>query len=102
MSAAHVNQYSNIPVFILALPAKELGLCDRGLVKEGLAADLLVIDLEHFDPKENLADPRHAPQGLDYVLVGGEIAVDHGVHTHVNQGQILQAAQWQKMEGNEV
>ena len=82
--------------------AKELGLCDRGLVKEGLAADLLVIDLEHFDPKENLADPRHAPQGLDYVLVGGEIAVDHGVHTHVNQGQILQAAQWQKMEGNEV
>lgn len=28
--------------------AKELGLCDRGLVKEGLAADLLVIDLEQF------------------------------------------------------
>ena len=58
-----------------------------------------MIDLEHFDPKENLADPRHNPQGLDYVLVGGEIVVDHGVHTHVNRGQILKAAQWQETEG---
>ncbi len=31
MSAAHVNQYSNIPVFILALPAKELGLCNHAV-----------------------------------------------------------------------
>ena len=73
--------------------AKELGLCDRGLVKEGLAADLLVIDLEHFDPKENLADPRHNPQGLDYVLVGGEIAVAHDVWRNSKSGRIVRKQQ---------
>ncbi len=46
-------------------------------------------DWEHFAAKENLADPRHGPQGLDYVLVAGQIAVDHGTHTHVRTGTVL-------------
>ena len=52
-------------------------------------ADLLVLDWEHFSARENLADPRHGPQGLDYVLVAGQPAVDHGVHTHVRSGTVL-------------
>lgn len=69
--------------------ARTLGLTDRGFVSQGLAADLLVLDWEHFSARENLADPRHGPQGLDYVLVTGQIAVDHGVHTHVRSGTVL-------------
>lgn len=69
--------------------ARTLGLTDRGFVSQGLAADLLVLDWEHFSARENLADPRHGPQGLDYVLVAGQIAVDHGVHTHVRSGTVL-------------
>lgn len=53
--------------------ARTLGLTDRGFVSQGLAADLLVLDWEHFSARENLADPRHGPQGLDYVLVAGQI-----------------------------
>ena len=69
--------------------AQALGLTDRGFVAPGLAADLLVLDWDHFSARENLADPRHGPQGLDYVLVAGQIAVDHGTHTHVRTGTVL-------------
>lgn len=69
--------------------AQALGLTDRGFVAPGLAADLLVLDWDHFFARENLADPRHGPQGLDYVLVAGQIAVDHGTHTHVRTGTVL-------------
>ena len=69
--------------------ARTLGLTDRGFVSSGMSADLLVLDWEHFSARENLADPRHGPQGLDYVLVAGQTAVDHGVHTHVRSGTVL-------------
>lgn len=68
--------------------AKILGLHDRGVLAEGNHADILVIDWEHFSAGSCLADPRHGAKGLDYVFVGGEIAVDHGVHTHVRSGVI--------------
>lgn len=68
---------------------RTLGLTDRGFVSSGMSADLLVLDWEHFSARENLADPRHGPQGLDYVLVAGQTAVDHGVHTHVRSGTVL-------------
>ena len=69
--------------------ARALGLTDRGFVAPGQAADLLVLDWDRFSPLENLADPRHGPQGLDFVLVAGAVAVDHGVHTHVRTGTVL-------------
>ncbi|MDR2157446.1 MAG: amidohydrolase family protein [Clostridiales Family XIII bacterium] len=69
--------------------ATALGLTDRGFVKEGMIADLLVIARDAFSARENLADPRHGPQGLDYVIVGGKVAVDHGIRTHVRNGVIL-------------
>lgn len=69
--------------------ASILGLSDRGVVKEGCAADLLIIDWDHFSADSCLADPRRGAKGLDYVLVGGEIAVDHGRHTHIRSGKIL-------------
>lgn len=70
-------------------PAAALGLSHRGVLAPGRAADLLVLDWDHFSAEENLADPRHGPRGLDYVVVGGKIAVDHGVHTHVRSGTVL-------------
>ena len=69
--------------------ARALGLTDRGFVAPGQAADLLVLDWDNFSARENLADPRHGPQGLDFVLVAGAVAVDHGVHTHARTGTVL-------------
>lgn len=69
--------------------AAALGVQDRGLLREGLAADILVIDRENLRSNENFVDPRQKPDGIDYVIVEGKIAVDHGCHTHVRAGRII-------------
>ena len=65
-----------------------LELPDRGFVREGLAADLLVIDRDNLRSNANFADPRQKPDGIAYVIVGGKIAVDHKTHNHLRNGQI--------------
>lgn len=69
--------------------AEVLNMRDRGYLKVGQKADVLVLDLENLSPNEDFLDPRQQPSGLDYVIVNGEIAVDHGVHTHVRSGVVL-------------
>ncbi len=66
-----------------------IGLTDRGFLREGMHADVLVIDPESFDPDECLWDPRHGAKGMDYVIVNGTIAVQSGTHTHVRSGNII-------------
>jgi len=66
-----------------------IGLRDRGLLREGYCADVLVIDPAHFDPNERLWDPRCGAAGLDYCIVNGTVAVRGGVHTHARTGRIL-------------
>lgn len=69
--------------------AKAMGLSDRGFLKEGMWADIVVLDPANLKSNLNLAEPRTAPDGIDYVLVNGEIAVDHKKHIHVRSGQII-------------
>ena len=58
------------------LPAQVLGLTDRGLVKEGFRADLILIDRENLKTNENLIEPQVYPEGIPYVLVNGQFVVD--------------------------
>lgn len=69
--------------------ARCLGLNDRGLIREGYRADVLVIDFARFCSNEDLSDPRRGASGLEWVIVNGEVAVRDGVHTHVRSGEIL-------------
>ena len=69
--------------------ADNMRLRDRGYIRENMAADILVIDCENLRSNENLIDPRQRPDGFDYVIVNGRIAVDHGTHTHVRSGELL-------------
>ena len=66
-----------------------IGLSDRGRIREGYKADVLIIDRENFSACERLYDPRCGVNGLNYVIVGGRIAVKNGEHTHVRSGCIL-------------
>ena len=66
-------------------PAARLGLRDRGLVRDGLAADLVVFDPERVRSNE----PRTFPDGIDWVVVGGEVVVEDGRHTGVRSGRVL-------------
>jgi len=81
-------------------PARILGLHDRGLVREGLAADLIVFDLARMAVKEDEVwrdGPNGVPRrvqgadGVDHVVVGGQVVLDHGKHTGAFPGRVLRA-----------
>ncbi|MBU2534803.1 MAG: amidohydrolase family protein [Chloroflexi bacterium] len=74
---------------IATAPAQRLGLHDRGLVKEGLAADLVVFNPETVADKATFEEPKQYPVGIDYVLVNGTVVVDKGKHTGVLKGRAL-------------
>jgi len=72
-----------------SLPARTFSLRDRGLVREGMAADLLVFDPARVEDKATFAQPHQYSQGFDFVLVNGKIAVDEGKLTSAQGGQAL-------------
>ena len=71
------------------LPAERLGLATRGRVQTGAEADLVVFDPETIEDTATYEQPHRFPRGIDYVLVGGQIAVDHGLVTSARAGKVL-------------
>ena len=71
------------------LPAQRLGLSDRGYVKEGLAADLVVFDPDTVIDNATYDDPQRYPDGIPFVLVAGVPVIDHGRHTGERPGRVL-------------
>lgn len=72
-----------------AVPAARFGLEDRGLVRPGLAADLVVFDPQTISDTATYEDPRRFPQGLEHVLVNGRIAVERGATTGALAGRAI-------------
>jgi N-acyl-D-amino-acid deacylase len=81
-----------------SFPAQRLGLSDRGLLRPGAWADIIVFDLErihdratnlypHTYPFENY--PHQYPEGIDYVFVNGQVVVEGAEHTGAMAGQLL-------------
>lgn len=74
-----------------SLPARTIGLKDRGLIKEGFWADITVFDPDTVKSRctfENDARPEY-PEGIPYVLVNGQIVVDDNEHTGTLPGKVL-------------
>ncbi|KPK21038.1 MAG: hypothetical protein AMJ70_07255 [Dehalococcoidia bacterium SG8_51_3] len=74
---------------LTSAPAQCLGLHDRGLVKEGLAADLVIFNPETIADKATFEEPKQYPLGIDYVIVNGAVAVEKGKHTGTLNGRAL-------------
>lgn len=72
-----------------SLPASILSLADRGLIKEGYKADIVIFDIETIEEKGTIANGRQHPEGIDYVLVNGAITAEKGTHMGVLNGRIL-------------
>lgn len=70
-------------------PATRMRLAERGSIKEGHWADVVVFDLEALDDAATYDDPRATPRGIDYVLVNGVVVIDHGRHTGARPGRVL-------------
>ena len=70
-------------------PAKRLGLKDRGLIGEGLAADIVVFDPDTVIDNATFEDPHRFPTGIPHVFVAGEPIVLDGQHTGATPGRVL-------------
>ncbi|KUN08506.1 N-acyl-D-amino acid deacylase [Streptomyces yokosukanensis] len=68
-------------------PAARLRLPDRGLVREGYRADLVLFDPETVAPGASFAEPRALPTGIPYVLVDGRFVIEDGKRTDVLAGR---------------
>jgi len=72
-----------------SFPAQRFALRDRGQIREGMWADIVVFDYERVNEKGTFADPHHFPEGVEWVLVNGVIAIQEGKATGVLAGKAL-------------
>jgi len=81
-------------------PARIMGLSDRGLIRAGMAADLMVFDAATIGVREDEVSrdgPSGTPRrvqgadGVHHVIVGGQVVLDHGQHTGAFPGRVLRA-----------
>ena len=104
----HPRSYGNFPRLIsryvrekkvLSLPeairkmtswnAARMRLESRGLIKEGCWADVVIFDYDTIRDRATYEQPFLSPEGIDFVLVNGEVVIDHGKHTGVRPGKVL-------------
>ncbi|NLU05111.1 MAG: D-aminoacylase [Firmicutes bacterium] len=72
-----------------SLPAMRLGLQDRGILREGMRADLVLFDADTVVDNATYTDPHQYPSGIGYVVVNGMIVVENGEHTGARPGMVL-------------
>jgi N-acyl-D-aspartate/D-glutamate deacylase len=72
-----------------SLAAQRLGLRDRGLVREGMWADITVFNPDTVADRATYEDPHRYPAGIDYVIVNGQVVIDKGEHTGAMPGRVL-------------
>ena len=72
-----------------SLPADHMGMLERGVLSEGMIADIVVFDPETVIDRSTFQDPHQYPDGIDYVIINGIVAVDNGVFSDVRAGRVL-------------
>ncbi|MFQ5926636.1 MAG: amidohydrolase family protein [Terriglobia bacterium] len=72
-----------------SLPATRLGLADRGVIREGMKADLVVFDPERILDRSTYQEPGRLPAGVEKVFVNGVLVWDNGAATGARPGRVL-------------
>jgi len=70
-------------------PATRMRLSDRGAIRVGVWADAVVFDLDNLEDRATYDQPVLSPSGIDYVLVNGQVVIDHDRHTGAKPGKVL-------------
>lgn len=77
---------------ITGMPARVLGLDDRGVIAEGACADIAVFDPQAFGERGTTFEPNQLAVGMRYVMVNGEFAIAEGRMTGTRAGQVIRRA----------
>ena len=72
-----------------ALPAQRMRLTDRGVLKNGMWADVVIFDPEIIKDVATFENPNQLSQGMEYVLVNGVPVIDQGKMTGARPGKVL-------------
>jgi N-acyl-D-amino-acid deacylase len=72
------------------LPAQIIGLTDRGLLREGFKADIVIFDLDELRDRSTVLEPALFSEGIEYVINNGTFSVEAGELTGALEGRILE------------
>ena len=71
--------------------AARFRLAERGLLREGYCADVLIFDPETVGERANFDEPYRYPLGIDWVIVNGKVAVEKGELADTGAGEVIRA-----------
>ena len=77
---------------LTSVPAARLGLRDRGVVRDGAMADLVVVDPTTVADVATYEQPARHPVGIEHVVVNGRLAIRDGIETGDRPGRLLRHA----------
>lgn len=72
-----------------SLPAQIFRIRERGILKEGMFADITIFDFQSFEDKATFTEPHQYSQGLKYVIVNGEVVVEENIHKRKLPGMVI-------------
>ncbi|CAK7078432.1 D-aminoacylase [Tissierella sp.] len=70
-------------------PAEIIKISDRGQIKEGYFADIVIFDFEKIIDKGTYTEPKQYSEGIDYVIINGNIVIEEGKYNRILAGSIL-------------
>jgi len=88
----HVMTLEDAVRRMTSLPARTFSFHDRGIVRPGFVADLVLFDPEKVQDNATFENPHQFSDGFDYVIVNGQVAVANGEPTDVRAGRFVKNA----------
>jgi len=72
-----------------SLPAQRIGLADRGLLRAGMKADIVVFDPSRVKDNATFENPHQYAEGFSLIIVNGEVIFEEGKMTPARPGRVL-------------
>jgi len=72
-----------------SMNAEKVGITDRGLLKEGMKADITIFDPRTVKDEATFENPHQYPTGIPYVIVNGRVVIDQGEHSGAKPGEVI-------------
>lgn len=73
-----------------SFPAQRFGIADRGILRDGMKADIVLFDPLTVSGPASYPQPKRAPVGIDYIIINGQIVIEKGLHTGVLPGEAIE------------